>query len=602
MNQALTTENPKEQPSALAQDSQFLRTTFKNRNSIWCRVLVQQLQTIGVKHAVLCIGGRSAALATVFDTHPDIDNMVFNDERSGAFYALGLAKMSKQPVAICTTSGSAVANLLPALVEAYACKVPLILLTCDRPTLIRHSGAPQCTDHLGLCGASVEAAIDLPDPDVSVAGLISLKATLTTLFKYLSSPDTVGPLHINIPQHGQATSTDPELDWTAPDLELSWFLPPVTPQYTTYQQPANKNDKNSQWLRPLDLRGGMKGLIVIGPDAMIEPDHIKLLAEQSNFPVVADVSSELRRPNTLSTLIWNGDIVVSSPGIISLAPDIIIRVGEAPISQLMQRYLESRRCPVVLLGRKKDTTDYLNPEAVHCPTASHAIEDLANALATGDQSWTNHWLTAADSAQKTKEDFLSSLSWSECLAARKVCMATGFSVFHAANSMSIRHANVFCDANNQPQRFLVNRGVSGIDGTISTFLGALQSCSGHGLLLMGDQAAAHDIAALHIATGTKLRGTICIMNNEGSAIFDLLSCHTVSNYTHTIRNKPNMNFERISAAFDIAYRRCTNEEELISGLDQSLGLDALTVLEICVPPGSLQNDLPWLYAAMRMTQ
>ena len=585
--------------SNLAQENSFQVITYLNQNTIWCRTIVQQLIQYGANYAVLCIGGRSAALAMVLSTEPKMTTVIYNDERAAAFHALGRAKISKKPVIICTTSGSAVANLIPALSEAAAAKVPLIILTCDRPVSIRKSGAPQCTDHIEICRPLVCASIDLCDPHISMLNLTKLKRDITTFINNGGQPHYRAPIHINIPQLGQLTSTDKELD----------ELPYIDPLF--FKQQYNQS-KSIDHIPPTPVQNDLAltsiinlkncGIIFVGPQPGISGKQLDILARQTDFVVMADAPSGMRRSHSIQNLITTSDILLMNSSILEKKPDIVIRIGEAPVSHYVQQYLQAQPCPVIIVNEENRDDDFLS---IHADTViTTNIEELINARQNKintNPNWIQFWLSKDKLAHSFIEQYHIDLPWSECKAAREICNFEGFSLFHTANSMSIRHANLYCKTSNKPQKFLVNRGVSGIDGTISTFLGALDGHSGHGLLLLGDQAAAHDIGALQHALCHQVKGTVCIMNNGGSAIFDLLSCSSLTNYEQVIRNKPNIDFSKIVTAFGLPYVKCLNEKDLVRELNNNLNYNSLSVIEVCVPPESLKTDLAFFYITWRLT-
>lgn len=560
-------------------------TSFRNRNAVWCTVLAGALWRHGVRSAVLCMGGRSAQMGAVLNAWPGMDTLCCTDERAGAFYALGRAKRSGRPALICTTSGSAVANALPALAEAQACGTPLILLSCDRPRTVRTAGAPQCLDQVALCAALVDGAIDLPDPGIAPADLQWLQDAIARL---LAGPP--GPIHINLPQHGWLASTDPE-----PDLP-----PPVLPPLLNCSDTAPAAGASLPGLPSgLPRARAIKGLIFVGPDAPLPAADIAVFARATGYPVLADFPSNLRRPHTIPALITNGDLLLTGAAMAACRPEFLIRFGAAPVSSLVQRYLQLQHCPVVLLARR-DGPDFLHPDATRMVAPNPAtLVALAAALGPGDPDWRGRWLAQAARAQRFQDDVVAGLPWGECQAAAMICNAPGYLLFHAANSMAIRHANQYCTARDSAQFALANRGVSGIDGTLATFIGAIDAeQAAPSLLLIGDQAFAHDVGALQLARGRPLRGAICVMNNGGGAIFDMLSCAGVPDYTRLMRADPGNRIDLLATAFGLRYRACGDALSLAAALADGAVDDGLSIVEVCVPHASLQRDIGVAYAGL----
>lgn len=571
-------------------DDLFLASTYHNINTLWCRILVQAAVSVGMRTVVSICGGRSTALISVLSTQPEIDVEVYNDERAAAFYALGLAKVTGKPVGISTTSGSAVANLVPALVEAKACGIPLILMTTDRPRSVRETGAPQCADHMGICKALVMRSVDLDDPSDLKESLMSMQSAVLDVL----TQGMAGPVQINIPMLGAITSMDPDPSWTLPDYSLDVFdIQCGAP--TKQAESARLGSK----LDSMNLRPGMKGLIVVGPDSPVELELIIALAKALKFPVIADAPSGLRRPSEVDNLICEADLMVVSPAVFSLQPDLLIRFGEAPIANMVQRFLQLQHCETICFCKGTRQSDYLSERALMINSLSKSdVDMLALRLEAGDEDWLEAWVSLSQKISLARENYLVNLGWSESKAASLVSNADGFELFHVANSLSIRHVNLHLMPSNETQTVTVNRGASGIDGTISTFLGELSAFEGRGLLLLGDLAAGHDIAALHNVSQSLNGGAICIMNNNGGGIFDLLSCQGMYDYERLVRNPLNMNFERISNGFNVPYTKCQSERELSTALARASENDRLCVIELVVPSDSAQADLSKLFGTI----
>ena len=565
------------------------KATLRNPNTVWCRVIASELAAADLNSAVLCCGTRSSAMALALHAHPGIETAIFNDERAGAFFALGLAKSTGRPAAVCTTSGSAVANLVPALVEAKACGIPLIALTCDRPRSVRDAGATQCADHLGICHAVVEGNADLADPVITRRALNSLRKQVGKLLQKLGRENTRGPIHINIPLHGELTSMDPDHDWShPPDLQSL-----VGPAVRLQPLPKAESDSTTGPVDKLRLTSGLKGLIVVGPDCPIDVNLVSAFAEKTGFPVIADAPSGLRRPAKLRNLICNGDLLAASSSAAQLRPELIIRLGGAPVSHSVHRYLRAQPCKVIRIERRPRVRDFLADQSISLTLPSdHTVAALAAALAPGDSSWAREWRALDDRVNALKTTYLSGLPWGDCKAAWMVCNAPGFDLLHLGNSMAIRHGNLYCAGAEAAQKIMVNRGVSGIDGNIATFLGELRGIGGRGLLLIGDLAAAHDLTGLEATRLAGLGGAICIMNNGGGALFDLLSVSEMPDYERVVRNPMALDFRAIASAFHIPFKRCTTEDELSASLREAPHQSYVSIIEMCVPEKSLKSDLP----------
>lgn len=549
----------------------------RTRNAIWVDAVLRALRRAGVRQAVASPGGRSAALVLGFERAGIEVAHVATDERAGSFFALGLARASGRPVALCVTSGSAVANLLPALTEADPAAVPLIILTADRPRG-PGGGVPQTADHAGLLAAAVGGSLELPEPTISAEALGRLRTELDAFLSTLADPASRRPLHINVPLHGAFTSADAEPDWTPPE-----DLPPE-PADVLPQAPKPPSAK----LGPeLHLRKGMRVLIVAGPHCPLSWDEADRLARTVGAPVLADAASGLRRP-AVTHLVDGADALVLLPALLQSPPELIVRLGAAPLSLMLQRFLAAAPCPVVHVGpRDGDFLSFGRGPAL--PPEPDVIEDLASRLAPADAGWRDLWLEQGAAFRRRLDVACTELPWGECQAAATACAASGYGMVHIANSMSARHANIFMDGQPDRQHVFMNRGINGIDGTVSTFLGELYAVGEPGLLLTGDQAMMHDMTGLQAADLPGLRGTICIVNNRGGSLLDLFGLNRVPNHERLIRNPTRVDFSAVAAAFGLAFERCTTEQDLRRAL--AVPERGVRIVEAMVPPDSLLRDI-----------
>jgi len=255
-------------------------TAINNRNGWWGSAIFDALVNSGVRHVLYGAGGRSAALCFTAQNHPQITAIPMIDERVGSFIALGWARAMSEPIAVLTTSGSATANLLPALTEACACSLPLILLTADRPCNTRGLGPVQSTDQPGICAPLCVAQLDLPDPEVSARSLQKLYDDATALFHCARTMP--GPVHLNIPQYGIACSTEADLLSARPPGNIQ-----LNHCQTKHIKPTEKHNVDIL-CQKLNLRSGLRGLIICGPDANeVSQQQLINLANQTGYPVIA---------------------------------------------------------------------------------------------------------------------------------------------------------------------------------------------------------------------------------------------------------------------------------------------------------------------------
>lgn len=565
-----------------------------NRNGLWCSVIADAVADAGVREVVVSPGGRASALAMSLNAQPDLRTIGHIDERSGAFMALGMALTTGRPAAICTTSGSAVANLLPALTEAYARGLPLILLTCDRPRTTRGKTPPQSTQHIAICAPLVQTQLDLNDPEDTPAALAELRRRILASVMASTQIATAGPVHINIPQPGWLCATETEAGWQAPISAAAIRQRPPTPA-----QAAPANAVSAETIgETLGARPGLRGLIVAGPDSPLTTAQLEALATTSGYPLLADAPSQYRRP-AVSHVIASGDALALHPELEAGRVELLIRIGAPPVASTLQQYLARVDCPVLRISQRDSASDFIGTHhACLVRPDTETLLHLASCLGPGCAIWRRQWANADAFAQNQRSQTLAQLPWGEICAADRIVNTPGFGLLHLANSMSVRHGNLLSLPGSAPQRIVAYRGVNGIDGTLGAFIGELAAGDERGLLLLGDQAMVHDLAALANPICRRLRGLVCVMNNGGGGIFDLIACSRLEGYRETMRNPPAVDFEHLARAFNLPFRRCDSRETLELGLEWGQEGVGLKMLEITVPASGMEEQVRKLYRAM----
>ncbi|MGG1948396.1 2-succinyl-5-enolpyruvyl-6-hydroxy-3-cyclohexene-1-carboxylic-acid synthase [Trinickia sp. NRRL B-1857] len=562
-----------------------------NLNQLWLDCVLDLMEAAGVRRAVLCPGARSAAMAlTVRERASFADVLVSADERTGAYTALGMIKATGEPAMVVTTSGSAVANLVPALTEADECALPLVLVTCDRPRTLRGSGFGQMIDHIGACAAFVRASVDLPDPLDEAQAFAQLRERVGEVLASLAGPRP-GPVHVNIPFAGRYDSTEPSaISPTAlREARRPAFFHPAS-------RPAT-ND-TAALIRSLELRPGMRGIIVAGPECSIAPDTLARFAARTGFPVFADAASGVRATG-LASVISGYDAVSAHSMRPHEAPELVIRTGFAPVMPAVQNYLLEHPCPTIRLSRTPIERDYLHPsfESLVAPSGE-ALDTLADALALGDVRWLNGWRRAANRVAAQRRGVADALPWGELPAAREIFAHEGFDFIHFGNSMPIRHADLYYEARASGQPAFSNRGVWGIDGTLGTFLGEAVALDAAGLLVLGDLAFLHDLPALANLQRHAKPACVCVINNSGGAIFDFLPLASRPAYRVAIRNPYQCDIGLVAAAFGLAFERAQSREAVRDALDRAARHPGVTIVEAAVPADSAYDGLHCLDAVL----
>ena len=526
-----------------------------NRNARWARLIAEELARAGVSHVVLCPGSRNSpllfALAAQFGKHA----LSHVDERSAGFIALGLIRATATAVAVCVTSGSALANLLPAVCEADAAELPLIVISADRPWEAHHSSAPQTMPQRGIFHNFIRSEIALGEPTDDDRSLRALRVQVSRLAQIVN-----GPTHLNVPLRDPLPPL-PDPTWQPPALSLEAEFGRESAYVVQHHAAQAKALTAQPWLRP-----GLRGLIVAGSlsDQRLL-SAIVAFAAATGFPVLADAASHLRHPD-MAHLIITADGLLS--GSLNLEqPELIIQIGPAPLTRVVYEWLDGQRCPWISFASER------NYDALHRAWLAiaggwdDALKQLATWLAPGDASWRARWVAADAAARRMLAEATPHLGWSESLALRTAVNHPGFGFVHLASSMAIRHANLHLLPS--PRPIHANRGVNGIDGTLGTFLG---ECHGHqqpGVLLIGDLAFLHDLPALASAALATAGGAIVVLDNGGGGIFDYLPVAQVPGFATWVRTSHNLDFTAAGSLFGLPCHNCQDLPQLHAALSSA---------------------------------
>jgi 2-succinyl-5-enolpyruvyl-6-hydroxy-3-cyclohexene-1-carboxylate synthase len=491
---------------------------FRNVNALWGSVVAETLVRSGVTRAVISPGSRSTPLAFAFARHPAIESTPVLDERSAAFFALGIAKREMRPVVLLCTSGTAGANYFPAVIEAHEAGVPLLVITADRPPEMRACASGQTIDQQRLYGDFVGFFHELAVPDASLALLRYLRQTVAHAVERTLAPFP-GPVHLNAPFRDPLVPSDDGgttevfgagVDWAAFFDHVS---PPASVSAVS-EVPAFSH--------------AVHGIIVAGPVLAADPAAhaaaVGEIARKLRWPVLADGLSPVRNyAEAVPHLITRYDAVLRTPAIAeALKPEFVLCLGEWPTSKVLRAWIEASGAPVFLVTDRPDNRDALHGSTrrvvIPLATLAQALPS-ADALNGYERLWANHETrarAALDSVIDGEEDMIEpKAAW---LLGRYLPAESSIS---AANSMPIRDMEFVWPANDREYRVFFNRGANGIDGTLSTALGVVHGGS-PGVLLTGDLALLHDSNGFLI--GPRLKGslTIVLINNRGGGIFEHL--------------------------------------------------------------------------------
>jgi 2-succinyl-5-enolpyruvyl-6-hydroxy-3-cyclohexene-1-carboxylate synthase len=536
-----------------------------NLNALWCRAIAEELKRAGVQHVVLCPGSRNSPLLHALHEQFGDGCLSHIDERSAGFIAIGLIRASHQPVAVCVTSGSAVANLLPALVEADAAELPLIIISADRPWELIACGAPQAMEQRGVFAPYVRQSLSLGEPTATTPTLRALRSQVSRLAQMRD-----GPTHLNVPLRDPLPPL-PDSSWVTPALPTD-ALHGRQSAFTQIHHAIHSEPLLAQtWLKP-----GLRGVIVAGCAAGRPLTEAALrLAERTGFPLIADAPSGLRRTNS-AQVICSADALVNG-ALGQEAVELIIQIGCAPLARSVYEWLGRHDCPWVICEQNRNVDFLARATIALRGQVDEQLNAIAEQCAPGDAAWSTRWKQAESAARQTLNATIASEPWGETLAAHRAVNHPGFSFLHLASSMAVRYGNLHCSLSDRP--IFSNRGVNGIDGTLGTFLGELEFLRAPGLLLIGDLACLHDLPALTLTPQPWRRGAIVVLNNDGGGIFDFLAVAQMPHYQRLVRTSHGLNFAGVAEQFGLVYSQVDNDAALTKALNLASKSAGLHLIE-----------------------
>jgi 2-succinyl-5-enolpyruvyl-6-hydroxy-3-cyclohexene-1-carboxylate synthase len=490
---------------------------YRNVNQLWAFVFTETLKRLGLTCAVICPGSRSTPLTVAFAQQiPHIEAISILDERSAAFFALGVAKATGKPVALVCTSGTAGANFYPAVIEAKESRVPLLLLTTDRPAELRDCHSGQTIDQVKLYGSypNWQAELAIPSPDMEM--LAYLRQMVIYAWERTQTP-TKGPVHLNIPFRDPLA---PVPDGSDLQLNVEKFFAAIT---NTIPTPNSRLPTPQQW-QQCD-----RGIIIAGVAQPQNPQEycraIAQLSQTLQWPVLAEGLSPLRNYAELNPdLISTYDLILRNQELAKqLTPEMVIQVGDLPTSKELRTWLTATQPQRWVIDPSDQNLDPLHGQTTHLRVK---VEDLVvdksdnNKLASEYlQLWCNAEAKvriAVDQTMATIEDlFEGKAAW-----LLSQILPPGTPLF-IANSMPVRDVEFFWRPNNLGVRSHFNRGANGIDGTLSTALGIAHRQQSS-VMLTGDLALLHDTNGFLIRNKFIGHLTIVLINNNGGGIFEML--------------------------------------------------------------------------------
>jgi 2-succinyl-5-enolpyruvyl-6-hydroxy-3-cyclohexene-1-carboxylate synthase len=489
-----------------------------NRTYAPLQAFVDELVRCGMRHAVTCPGSRNAPLALTLAGQAGLGAVSVIDERSAGFVALGMAKASGRPVAITCTSGTATANLHPAVVEAWEARVPLLVLTADRPPELREVGAGQAIDQLKLYGGAVKWFVEVGTHEPGSEAAIHHRALACRAW-WTAAGGRPGPVHLNFPLREPLAPTAEPLD------PADWEGRPGGRPWTELREHAGAPHAGDVHALAARIASTARGAIVCGPLAEEIAEPAARLAAECGWPLLAEPTSGVRcGEHDRSHVVAHYDVLLRVKRFAAAhRPDLVLRVGDMPTSKPLRGWVA--QAPQVVLDphaawHEPTRRAELLVKAAAAPTLDALAAAIEMRTAERDPAWLRAW-RAADAQVPAALDRAPDPFEPKELARLEPELPDG-AVVWLSSSMPVRDVEAYFPQSPKRLRFLANRGANGIDGVVSSAAGAALATGGPVWLLTGELALLHDLGGLHAArrAGADLR--IVCLNNGGGAIFDFL--------------------------------------------------------------------------------
>lgn len=508
----------------------------------WAKLIIDQLVQQGVRYFCLSPGSRNTPLLLAASEHPSVHTMVHFDERGMAFHALGFAKASGSCAALIVTSGTAVGNLLPAIMEASASFVPLLILTADRPPELRDNGANQTTDQVKVFAHHVRWQIDLPCPESALSD--NYVATSIAQAVYRASNGNKGPVHINV------MLREPFFSKEDPPLPTSFTTfyesPVITPSLSTIETVSQQ------------LSGIEKGVVIIGSlPQYLSRQPIYDLAKKLNWPVLTDVISGGRSDGAhAQRILYYESILKTWP---DLKPDAILHFGDRLVSKTLIEWIGA--VSPLFYGLVAEHPCRHDPKhnvtcRIQSLPATFCSALLPFVAQKNESACFERWEEYSKIVSEQLEIFFSNRSsLTEPGIARWLSshLTSDWALF-LSNSMPVRDADNFLFPDHLVGPIFSNRGVSGIDGNIATAIGIAQGLQRPTIAVLGDLAALHDINSLAQLKQTEYPVILLVVNNGGGALFSFLPVAEKKPFFEKyIAAAHEVEFSNAATLFDIPY-------------------------------------------------
>jgi 2-succinyl-5-enolpyruvyl-6-hydroxy-3-cyclohexene-1-carboxylate synthase len=540
-------------------------------NLLWADALLDGLNSAGVTRVVISPGSRSTPLVLAADRHPNIHTWTLVDERSAAFFALGLARYNQTPVAVIATSGSAPAHWYPAVIEANHSGVPLILLSADRPPELQNCGANQTIDQTHLFNHQVRLFLD-PGPATATPDGLKQIREVGVEAAHQALGQNPGPVHINLPFR------EPLIPETVPE-------PNYRDQYTP--APVQRQQMDTEQIgRITEIISKGNGLIICGPSAPEEgfAQAVAELGRRLHLPILADPLSNLRfGAHGHVNIFCHYDSFLRHQNFTARnKPTWVIRFGAMPVSKVLMQYLQQSTPATILCAPRGDWPDPLHQTGEMVRT--NPVEFCNQLMESDLQPIADSWLAQFHrEEQSTGSIHLANDLDHPCedlIIKQLIHAIQDNSILFSGNSLPIRHLDSWSGSATKNIRIVANRGASGIDGNISTMLGLGATANQQLFGLLGDLAFYHDMNGL--LSARDMDAVIVLLNNGGGGIFDHLPQAQLEQFESHWLTPTGLDFSKVAELYGLNFHRITRQSQFAPALESATAESGLSLIEVVI--------------------
>lgn len=542
-----------------------------NRNIYWSQLFAEQLSNIGVKDVCISPGSRNTPLTYAFATNQNFEKYISVDERSSAYFALGLAKKSQNPVVVVTTSGTAVAELYPAIIEAYNQRVPLIICTADRPAYLRNTGANQTINQDNIYSNHIRFFYDTGLPDISDKNILRFLSKTVEGFNIAARID-VGPVHFNFP-----------------------FEKPFEPDFLTDEISAkhqiSDNNCAPQVKSPIEpeilnvLKFAEKIIAFVGPNNFNSATLHKIdqVLKEKNIPILADSASNLRYLKNCNSIV-NHTAFIRFEDVISLRQnDVILLFGEAPVSNSNLAFIEKTNCKKYSINQFGDLKDPSRTvDKIIQSDEISFLEQLLKYMSPVKPEFLREIKSIDGLCEEIKSNELrnADISVESKIAKTIIESIPDSSNLFIGNSTVIRDFDLFTSSSKKNIQVHTNRGTSGIEGNIATALGIAKKSDNPTFLVLGDLSFYYDSNSLLLAKQNSIPLTIFLVNNNGGGIFSMLPISNQKDIFDRYFNTPlDIDFKHFAELYDGNFYQSETSSEFYD-LVKKINTSELNIIEI----------------------